>query len=82
MSPPVTRAVRALSSLHGQTPAQKASQLASWTVFSKEHFPKFLGFVMVGGFATGFGFMESLRNQQVSFCAERFRCGFFDSMHA
>jgi len=72
MSPPVTRAVRMLSSMHGQTPAQRANRIASLTVFSKEHFPKFLGFVCLSGFFSGFYLMESLRNKQVRFVRMKF----------
>lgn len=67
MTPAVTRAIRMLSSLHGQSPTQKAYTVASMTVFSKKHFPKFLGFVCFTGFVSGFCFQESLRLKEVCF---------------
>ena len=65
MAPAVTRAIRLLSSLHGQSPTHKANAVASMTIFSKEHFPKFLGFVCFSGFFSGFCVQQSLRNKEV-----------------
>lgn len=77
MAPAVTRAVRVLSTLHGQSPTQKASSIASMTVFSKKHFPKFLGFVCASGFVSGFAFMESLHHKQVSMVLQSVRSDVF-----
>ena len=65
MAPAVTRAIRLLSSLHGQSPTHKANAVASMAIFSKEHFPKFLGFVCFSGFFSGFCVQQSLRNKEV-----------------
>lgn len=54
MVPPVTRAVRFLSTVQ----SIKRDPVQSISSFSKEHFPKFLAFTAVFGFASGFLFME------------------------
>ena len=65
MAPAVTRAIRWLSTLQGQSSTQKANSIARMTVFSKEHFPKFLGLVGVSGFVSGFYLQQSLHNKKV-----------------
>ena len=68
MAPPtITRAVRLLSTMHSLRKSGSGTLLtANLTIFSKEHFPKFLMATSLFSVFSGFYFMEYLRNRAVS----------------
>ncbi|CAB9517661.1 expressed unknown protein [Seminavis robusta] len=62
----VIRAVQTLSAAHGtgralRTGKTSIGQLANATIWSPQHFPKFLGFTMLSSGVAGFNFMAYLK---------------------
>lgn len=60
MAPPVTRAVRLLSTVHASVTHTRSN------LFTPEHFPKFLAVMSVSSGLAGFFFMDGLHQQAVS----------------
>jgi hypothetical protein len=79
MVPPATRAVRCLSTLHSATSSLRSSvsHLASTTIFSPAHFPKFLAANMLLSGVLGYYAMDCIRHSVVcctvlEFCSAMF----------
>jgi hypothetical protein len=67
----ISKAVRFMSTFHGTAHALKRGDMSKMddvvrsTVFSPQHFPKFLGTTMVFSFFGGFFWMESLKKSRI-----------------
>ncbi|KAG7360470.1 hypothetical protein IV203_035569 [Nitzschia inconspicua] len=67
----ISQAVRFMSTFHGTAHAIKRGDISKMddvvrsTVFSPQHFPKFLGTTMVFSFFGGFYWMESLKESRM-----------------
>jgi hypothetical protein len=66
MAPPVTRAVRFLSTLHSSLRSTNGETILNRTIFAEQHFPKFLAVACVVSSVAGFQTMEYIRETHVS----------------
>jgi hypothetical protein len=63
---PVTRAVRLLRNFHSSMRSTNGETILSRTIFSEQHFPKFLAVACVVSSVAGFQTMEYVRETHVS----------------
>jgi hypothetical protein len=67
MAPPIIRAVRFLGNVHSNLRSANGETILSRTIFSEQHFPKFLAVVCVASTVFGFELMEYIRETHVSY---------------
>lgn len=66
MAPPITRAVRFLTSFHSTLRTASPEAVAQRTIFSPDKFPQFLAVSCVLSAYAGYHTMEYIRNTHVS----------------
>jgi hypothetical protein len=66
MAPTIIRAVRFLGNVHSNLRSANGETILSRTIFSEQHFPKFLAVACVVSSVVGFQTMEYIRETHVS----------------
>jgi hypothetical protein len=66
MATPVTRAVRFMCNIHSNLRSTNGETILTRTIFSEQHFPKFLAVACVVSTVGGFQTMEYIRETHVS----------------
>jgi hypothetical protein len=66
MAPTIIRAVRFLGNVHSNLRSANGETILSRTIFSEQHFPKFLAVACVVSSVVGFQTMEYVRETHVS----------------
>jgi hypothetical protein len=66
MATPITRAVRFMSNIHSHLRSTNGETILNRTIFSEQHFPKFLAVACVVSTVGGFYTMDYIRETHVS----------------
>jgi hypothetical protein len=65
MASPIMRAVRLMSTVHASVSSVRSAALLRSTVFSPDHFPKFLAVISLASGVAGYQFMGQINRSEV-----------------